>query len=153
MTVVFFVAADFAILRALWETDEAGAAAIITLPMINLLILTLPRLKGGIRLFWVGFQAVGCIMTLVFGYLAWFDVKWFFWPGRFIERFVVGMDLFGAYTIIFSWVVILYTTPLVLLAALGGWLSARYRVTVGRRRIRGRVEGQSGHTSPQPTNT
>ena len=62
MAVVLLVAADFGIVRALWETQgpQVGVA-IVMLPMIDLLLLSMPKLRKSnpTRPFWGGFQAVG----------------------------------------------------------------------------------------------
>ncbi len=73
MKVVSLVAADLGLVRALWGTPgpEVGIA-IVTLPMINVLLLALPRLWRchASRPFWIGFQGFGWIMVLTFGGLA-----------------------------------------------------------------------------------
>jgi hypothetical protein len=79
MAVVALAAADFGIVRALWPTigPEVGVA-IVTLPMIDLLVLTMPKLRrsNATRPFWGGFQAVGCIGVLISGLLG------LFWNSR-----------------------------------------------------------------------
>jgi hypothetical protein len=71
--VVFLIAADFGIVRALWDTPgpQVGVA-IVTLPMIDLLLLFVPKLQRSnpTRPYWVGFQVVGWTGVLTAGLLA-----------------------------------------------------------------------------------
>ena len=131
MAVVFVVAADFAVFRYLDEFEHPRDAAIVTLPMITLLILTIPRVRRGP--FWIGLQAAGWISTLLFGYLEWADVRWFHWPliltQQVLPRFEDEVNKLGdlpASAIFFTYITVLYTTPLILLSLLGGWIAARW---------------------------
>ena len=97
--------------------------------MITLLILTVPRVRGGP--FWIGLQAAGWITTCAFGYLAWAEVQWFFWPvlctQQMLPRFEDDVNKLGdlpASVIFFTYITVVYTTQLILLSLLGGWIAA-----------------------------
>jgi hypothetical protein len=136
MAVVSLVAADFGIVRALWDINgpQAGVA-IVTLPMIDLLLLTMPRLRRGnsTRPFWGGFQAVGWIMVLMFGLLAWYLPDTFFWPIDAWDRMHLIPDPAADMALLISIAVVLYTTPQLLLALVAARLSAKYRIVIERR--------------------
>lgn len=129
MMVVLVVAVDFAVFRYLDHLQAPRNAAIVSLPMISLLVLTAPCVRRGP--FWVGFQAVGWITTFVLGSLAWADVYWLhlplIWTQRLLPRFEVEVNRLGdplASVIFLSYDTGLYTTPQILLALLGGWVAA-----------------------------
>src|SRR4051812_41266380 len=86
MAIVFLVAAEFAIVKSLWNTSYA-AIAVVTLPMINLLVLALPRVQDGepVAYFWRGFEAGGWLMALLVGLLGWIGERRFFWPTEFVD--------------------------------------------------------------------
>jgi hypothetical protein len=133
MAVVFFVAADFAIVRAFWDSRGPQAAiAVITLPMINLLLLFLPKLKrgGDARPFWLGFEVVGWSIVLLFVLVGWFFEEVFFAPAVYsislLDPFPENVALNVAFEISFA--VPFYTIPQVLAASVGGWLSARCQI-------------------------
>jgi hypothetical protein len=136
MAVIFFVAADFAIVRALWGTNEPLIVAIITLPMINLLLMVLPGARRGrdLRPFWLGFEAAGWMMVVLFASLASFFEDAFLYPIEWIDMhdsLLSGSPTEFAFLISSS--VVIYTIPQVLAAMVGGWLSSRYRVVIQRR--------------------
>jgi hypothetical protein len=136
MAVIFFVAADFAIVRALWDTNEPLVVAVITLPMINLLLMVLPGARRGRdrRPFWLGFEAAGWMMVVLFASLAWFFVDTFFYPIEWIDNhdsLLSGSPTETAFLICCC--VVIYTPPQVLGAMVGGWLSAGYRLVIERR--------------------
>jgi hypothetical protein len=134
MAVVFFVAVDFGIVRALWETSPHVAVAIVTLPMINLLLLTVPKLRKGTatRPFWAGFQAVGWAAVLAVGDLALCHPDTLFWPIDLLETNPWFKDQDAHLTFLITVAVVLYTTPQLLVALAAGRLSAKYRVVVVR---------------------
>jgi ABC-type proline/glycine betaine transport system permease subunit len=140
MAVVFFVAVDFAIVRAFWTSPEplGLVVSLTTLPMINLLLLVLPKLsrRGGDRSFWLGFEAVGWLMVIGVVLLGWFQADPFFAPIDWVNQhdpFEHGSVPETAFLITF--VVLFYTTPQVLAAMFGGRLLARYRVVIDRRSL------------------
>ncbi len=78
MAIVFFVATDIAIGRSLWDSpDPYVEIAVTTLPMINLLLLSLPKLRrsDSSRLYWMGFQIVGWLGVILVTLLCWFAVR------------------------------------------------------------------------------
>jgi hypothetical protein len=137
MAVVFFVAADFAIVRAYWNAPGPEVAvAVTTLPMINLLLLALPRLRAGRedRRFWAGFQVAGWMMVLVFGACNWIfeddfiaPIVWISQQGWFAPNSPAGL----AFNIACG--VVIYTLPQLLAAMVGGWLALGYRLVMVRR--------------------
>lgn len=136
MAVVFLIAADFGIVRALWDTAGPQVeVAVVTLPMIDLLLLTMPNLRrsDATRPFWNGFQAVGWIMVLVFGLLTGVCPDTFFWPINFVDQMILSPRSAVGMTLVISYVVVLYTTPQLLLALLAGQLSSKYRIVIERR--------------------
>ena len=147
MAIVLVVAADLAAFKYLDEFEHPRDAAIVALPMISLLILTIPRVRRGP--FWIGLQAAGWITTCVFGYLAWAEVNLFLWPllltQQVLPRFEDEVNKLGdlpASAIFFTYIALVYTTPQILLSLLGGWIAARW----SRRRARTAAD-------ESPTNT
>lgn len=136
MAVVFLVAADFGIVRALWKTQgpQVGVA-IVMLPMIDLLLLTLPKVRKSdpTRPFWGGFQAVGWISVLAFGLLASMRPNTFFWPAVSVERMIPRPLSSAGVAILISVVVVFYTPPQLLIALLAARLSSKYRIVIERR--------------------
>jgi hypothetical protein len=135
MTVVLLVAADFGIVRTLWDTHRPQVgAAIVTLPMIDLLLLTMPRLRRSnpTRPFWGGFEVGGWIGVLISGLLAGAFPDMFFWPMSFVDRMIPSRCSAAGMTLSISIAVVLYTTPPLLIALLAGRLSAKYRVVIVR---------------------
>jgi hypothetical protein len=137
MAVVFFVAADFAIVKAYWWTSGPQVAiAVTTLPMINLLLLALPRVEAGRegRRFWAGFEVAGWIMVLIFGACNWIFLDDFLAPIEWIDRqrwFARNSPAGNAFII--SCGVVIYTAPQLLAAMIGGWLAMGYRLVIVRR--------------------
>ncbi len=133
MAAVLLAAIDFAIVNSLEHYDHARDAAIVTLPMISLLILTLRRLRKSNRSFWVGFHVAGWLTTSVFGYLAWEEKPWFYWPLSLPDKMLPGfsvrvnaLDDSVASTIFLAVILLIYTTPLVLISVITGWLAASW---------------------------
>ncbi len=136
MAVVFFVAADFAIVRALWESPTPWIEiAVTTLPMVNLLLLALPRLaRGKARPFWAGFEAVGWPVVLAVAFVGWCEYKPFFEPINWVNKhdpFANGST--SEIACLISFAVVFYTAPMLLAAAIAGRLSTRYWGVVERR--------------------
>ena len=136
MAVVFLVAADFGIVRSLWETQgpQVGVA-IVMLPMIDLLLLSMPKLRktNSTRPFWGGFQAVGWISVLIFGLLASMCPNTFFWPAVSVERTIPRPLSSAGMAILVSFVVVFYTPPQLLIAVLAARSSSKYRIVIERR--------------------
>ncbi len=136
MAVVFLVAADFGIVRALWDTPgpQVGVA-VVTLPMIDVLLLSLPKLRQSspTRSFWGGFQAVGWIIVLIFGLLASMCPDTFFRPLSFVDQMISRPHSAADVAILISVPFVLYTAPQVLIAVLAGRLSSKYRIVIERR--------------------
>jgi hypothetical protein len=136
MAIVSLVAADFAIVRALWPTTgpEAGVA-IVTLPMIDLLLLVTPKLRMSnlTRPYWVGFQVVGWTGVLTSGLLAWGCPDTFFRPLDFVDELLPSPHSAAGTALLISVAVVLYTTPLLLITLLAGRLSSKYRIVIERR--------------------
>ena len=134
MAIVLVVAADLAAFhrvsgRGLRASPRSADRR--RLPMISLLILTIPRVRRGP--FWIGLQAAGWITTCVFGYLAWAEVNRFLWPllltQQVLPRFEDEVNKLGdlpASAIFFTYIALVYTTPQILLSLLGGWIAARW---------------------------
>jgi uncharacterized membrane protein len=137
MAIVFFVATDFAIVRAFWGADyHLISIALASLPMLNLLLLVLPKLRRTetSRMFWLGFEAIGWLMMILVVLVGWFEGNSFFSPIGWVAQF----DLFPSRSIrqtvlLVTFTVLFYNTPQVLAAMIGGRLSARYRVIIERR--------------------
>jgi hypothetical protein len=136
MAIIFLVAADVGFFRAFSNSSgpEIGVG-IVTLPMANVLLLALPRLRGELRSrpFWIAFQAAGWVMVLIFGVLAWIDFDWFFQPAAIFYDTLLNSGLvpLGDWFRIFVLVVLPaaavgYMIPQFLIALLAGRLSARY---------------------------
>ena len=138
MAVVFFLAVNLAIVRAVLELETAAILFFLaTLPTANVLLLAAPRLRRGHpgRAFWLGFEVVGWPLTLAVGLLAWNFPGAFWWPLRFLEVLRPLASDLVAITIEIGSFVLLWTPPQLLVAWLAGLLSRRYRVrlVVGRR--------------------
>lgn len=136
MSVVLLVAVDFAIVRALWDTNGPQVGiAIFTLPMVSLLTLALPHLRANhaARPFWLGFELIGGTMVAFVAFVAWFHPHTFFWPMSLIERNIPQWHEEARLGLSITCGVLLYTTPQLLAALIAGWLSGRYRVILERR--------------------
>jgi hypothetical protein len=137
MAVIFLVAADFAIVRALWWTSGPQLeVAVVTLPMIDLLLLTMPKLRSShpTRPFWGGFQGAGWIGVLTSGLLTLGCPDTFFWPITVVNRWLVFPQPDArSVALLISFAVVVYTAPQLLMALLGGRLSATYRIVIERR--------------------
>src|SRR3954454_20417230 len=89
MAVIVLVAADFAIVRALWGSPGPHVdVAIVTLPMANMLLLATPKMRASstTRPFWVGFVIVGWPMVLAVAILAWHFSDTFFRPIDWLDK-------------------------------------------------------------------
>ena len=139
MMAILLIAVDFAIVPKLngGSFRIYPATAVAILPMINLLILTLPRLRkrSKTRLYWSGFHGVGWLMVLMIGYLTAHDPNVFFAPVSWLEihppAILRETDL--TIPVLFTLIIILYTTPQLLAAQLAGWLFVRYCLVNERR--------------------
>jgi hypothetical protein len=136
MAVVFLVAADFAIVRALWGTSgPLVGVAIVTLPMIDVLLLAIPHLRKSnpTRPYWGGFQVAGWIGVLTSGLLAWGCPDAFFWPITLMDRWLESPRSDASSALLIAFAVVVYTPTQLLMALLGGRLSATYRIVIERR--------------------
>lgn len=137
MAVVFLVAADFAIVREVWQWPVPSVGiAVVTLPTINVLLLAIQGLRRGraSRAYWVGFEAAGWAMVLLSAALGWTIPDPFFAPIDWIGRhdpFTPGTAPKVAFLITFA--VVLYSAPPLLAAWLVGRFSSRYRLVIQRR--------------------
>jgi hypothetical protein len=130
MAITFLTALYFSILNYLDNFEHSRDAAIITLPIISLLILTVPRMRKGP--FWIGVQATGWIIASIAGYIAWADIDWLALPLEWTLRLCPGFE--GAVLrlgdapaaiIFYAYIAFVYTTPMIVLSLMGGWLAAR----------------------------
>ena len=135
MTVVLLVAVDIAILKASWNAPApAGAIAVITLPMVNLLVSCARRARKGqaSRSFWLGFEAAGWSMVMLIASCSWMSPGFYLFPLSWLA------DRNGPITLVelvffIYFAVVAYTIPQILVATLAGRLVARYRVVIERR--------------------
>jgi hypothetical protein len=136
MAAVFFVAADFAIVRALWETSEPVVIAVITLPMVNLLLMVLPRARpwNDSCLFWLGFEVAGWWTAILFALNTYYFMDIFLSPIRWIdEHDHLASDSAAEVALLVSCSVVGYTIPQVMAAMVGGWVVLRSRAVIVRR--------------------
>jgi hypothetical protein len=136
MMVVLLVGADFAAVRALWDSPGPGVAvALATLPTVNLLLVVLPRLRRrAARPFWAGFEVAGWAAVIAAAILGWSHEQEFFAPIEWVDQSIPFPRGWTAnIAIVVAFVVVFYTIPLALAAAAGGWLSSRYRLVIERR--------------------
>lgn len=126
MALVVLIGLDFAVGKHFWDINQSEQL-VYALPMFNVLFLTSLCLKRTKEPFWIGFHTVGWVMTAVFGFLAWNEVPWFLGPadGFFGVLDLIGRRDVGHGPIGLSCIAVVYTTPLVLLSLLGGWIAAR----------------------------
>lgn len=134
MAAVSLVAVDIAICRAIWWTSGPPLPiAVITLPMVNILLLTLPRVRSGSRLFWRGFQVAGWAAAIASGLACWLYEDPFLRPMEVFNRVVpLPNDAWGMVAVV-AFAVVFYTTPQLVVAILVGRLVARYRFVIERR--------------------
>jgi len=137
MAIVLCISADIAIVKSLWyRSDPSAVVAMATLPMINILLLALPKMRrwGEAGPFWLGFEAIGWAMVLLVALFGWFRDDPFFYPLEWIDRYEpFPLGSVRETALLISFCVILYTPPQVLAAVLGGRLLARYRVVIEHR--------------------
>ncbi len=136
MAVIFYLAADFAIIRA--ALDSSGphfGVAIVVLPFMNLLLLNAPRLRvgGKTRLFWIGFETVGWALLFLVGCFAWNSPDSFFRPIDWIDKHLPAVGEVENFALQIVFALIFYTAPQLLAALLAGRLTANYRVKIERR--------------------
>lgn len=131
MAVVGLVAADFAIVRGLWNTAASGVAVVV-LPMINVLILAAPRLRRSnpARPFWLGFEVAGALTALVVGWLAAGPTEIIFLPFALINPLLSPLSIEARRAVAIAMIVLGYTPLLLLPAVVAGRLSMRYRLVV-----------------------
>ena len=135
MAVVGLIAADFAIVRGLWNDPARAMVAVVTLPMVNILILAAPGLRRAHpgRPYWLGFVVVGGLVTLLAGLACAALPETFFLPFAplrpVFERLAENLrPMLGI-----ALTVLIYTPTLLLPAVVAGKLSARYRLVIERR--------------------
>jgi hypothetical protein len=129
MSITLLTALYFSILNYLDTSEHPRDAAIISFPMISLLILTLPRVTKGP--FWIGVQATGWIIASIAGYIAWADIDWLAlpleWTLRLCPAFegtVLRLGDAPAAIIFNAYIAFVYTTPMIVVSLMGGWLAA-----------------------------
>jgi hypothetical protein len=136
MAIVSMVAIDCGLLRASYGKGFYFPLFLMTLPMLNIMILQMTKLRRGDtgRTFWIGFDLIGFTFVGVLCFLCWFDdeallypVLWLFSRGWLSENSAANL------AITCGVVAVLYTTPQLLTAWLFGWLNQRYRVVIERR--------------------
>ncbi|WP_422929126.1 hypothetical protein [Singulisphaera sp. PoT] len=135
MAIVSLLAINFGIVRAFWNSSgPILGLAVVTLPMIDLLILSAPRLgrSNPTRFFWIGFHAVGWIMVAIYALLSAACMETFFGPVIPLERILPG-DGATKVALLISIVIVCYTTPVLLVASLAGRFLAKYRIIIERR--------------------
>ena len=137
MAIVLLFATDLAIVRAFWNRGTGFVSlALITLPMINLLLLTLRRSRGpqGERLFWLAFQAAGWGMILLSSACILFFPDSFLFPVTWVcNRCGPGPLSLATLAFLFAFPVVFYTSPQLIIATVTGMLATRYRVVIERR--------------------
>ncbi|WP_422931903.1 hypothetical protein [Singulisphaera sp. PoT] len=140
MILVSLVAVDGAVLKYCWGIKNAAETAIVTLPMANLLLMTVPRLKGNTGAYWGGFHLAGWLSILGIGCIAWYENLWL-WPVNQFVRILSGqgmtMESMGPtafFGVIIAFVIVLYTSPLILLSMLAASISASWARRRGRDR-------------------
>lgn len=143
MTIVCFIATDIALMRAAFQKasrwgPSSGYLAIV-LPMANLLLLVLPKLRRSHpeRWFWIGFEVVGWGVIGVLGYMDQYAKMTLFIPYEWMRSFNLYPFLSAPdVALTYAFFVVLHTPPQLLLAWLGGRVSAwlaRHRVVIARR--------------------
>jgi hypothetical protein len=131
MVVVSFLAIDIALVRAAYlrgsiNGPSAGYLAMV-LPMANFLLLVLPKVRREVasRWFWVGFEVVGWVVIAILGYLDQYDKETLFIPYEWLISFhFYPEDSIPDLVITYVFFVVTHTPPQVLLALLGGRLTA-----------------------------
>lgn len=132
MAVVLLVAADLATVRSMRQTGHT-AIAIVTLPMINLLVLTHPRMRSDpVADYWRGFQAGGWMMVLLVGLLVMADTPKLFLP-IFLLAESLTTDRRTRLAIEIAISILLFTTPQLLVAMHFGRRRERDRAAIERR--------------------
>jgi hypothetical protein len=142
MMIVCFIAIDIALVQAAYGHAVLGRSAgylAIVLPMANLLLLSLPKLKRSHpgRSFWIGFEVVGWGVIAILGYMDEYAKEILFISYEWIRSFQLyppesAPDL----AMIYTFFVVFHTPPQLLLAWLGGRVSAglaRFRVVIATR--------------------
>jgi hypothetical protein len=132
MIIVSFIAIDIALVRSAWVHYHSvlgrspGYLAIV-LPMANLLLIVLPRLRRDhpARSFWIGFEVVGWGVILILGYMDARAKSILFIPYEWLRSF----DFFPPHSapdiaIVETFFVAVHTPPQLLLAFMGGRLAA-----------------------------
>ena len=154
MMIVLLVAADFAIVRALWNTHYPYLIeiAILTLLMINLLFLFGGRVKE-VRdgeLYWLGFEAGGWVMVFLVASCTWIFPETVMSPVKWVDTYdgmIPGTPAEIAFLISFS--VVLYTMPQLLVATAAGLFFSKYRIVVSiERRQPSTIEPVEAHAQP-----
>ena len=132
MVFVSFLAIDIALVRAAYLRmsaygPSAGYLALV-LPMANILLLILPRLRSDVsrRWYWIGFQLVGWVVIAILGYLDQYYKMVLFIPYEWLRSFHFYPELsLPDLVITYIFFVVTHTPPQLLLAFLGGRLTAR----------------------------
>ena len=137
MIVILVVAVDFGLGKLVWP--NWGKEVLMVLPMINLLLFCLPRLRRGRkgRCFWVGFEGVGWAMMgsiLLMIWLRFEPVIYLFYAAFWtVSKLPIDKAGNAADMVAIGFFIPISLIPLVLVASIGGWLSNRYRVVIERR--------------------
>ena len=136
MWIISLVAIDCGLLRASWDS-YFFASLIMTLPILNIMLLAIPKLRRGqvSRLFWIAFDAIGVILLGLIFFLNWYDRYIVLDPMLWLinKGWISAGNDPTSLAIECTCVVAIYAPPQFLLAWLGGCLNARYRVVIERR--------------------
>ncbi len=138
MTIVLFIAADFAIVRSIWNQPGPSPAFFsMVLPTANLLILGLVRLirPGPDWRFWAGFEVVGWSLIGALAYLELRLKPVLFYPLTRVDQ-LVGFPNNSPRQVALgvTCCLVFYVPPQLILACLGGRLAS---LTAGNRRAGG----------------
>jgi hypothetical protein len=131
MVIVSFLAIDIALVRAAYLRKSAyGPSAgylAIVLPMANILLLVLPRVRSDVarRWHWIGFEIVGWVVIAILGSLDQYKKKILFIPYEWFQSFHFYPDLsVPDLALVYTFFVVTHTPPQLLLAFLGGRIAA-----------------------------
>jgi amino acid transporter len=136
MALITVVAIDSWLIRVSWDTAYL-AGVLMTFPMLNIMVLSLPKLRRDHRnrQFWVGFDGTGMVLTALIYLFACYQLEILGGPINWLleKGWLSQTNSPEQLAITCTSIVIIYNLPQLLLASIAGWFCERYRVVVVRR--------------------
>jgi hypothetical protein len=136
MVVILFVAADCAVVRAIFWDLAIARWTILVIPMLNILLVGLIRMKQRreTRGFWIGFESVGWLLIGLLSIICRYDLALATAPVDWLEdQGWLSDNRPSDLVLSLLAVATMYTIPQLLTASIAGWLLNRYRVVIERR--------------------